>query len=105
MVNGQLTCLGTIQHLKSKFSHGYTIQFKLQSNTIKEFSSFLQCQFSDSIQITETTQSTGLARIETTKPTDLFRLLEYNKQRFNIETYTISQTTLEQIFLSFQKTV
>ncbi len=34
-------------------------------------------------------------------PTELFQLLEENKERLNIETYTISQTTLEQIFLSF----
>ncbi|CAF5006060.1 unnamed protein product, partial [Rotaria sp. Silwood1] len=28
MFNGQLACLGTIQHLKSKFSQGYTIEIK-----------------------------------------------------------------------------
>ncbi|CAF4053914.1 unnamed protein product, partial [Adineta steineri] len=36
-------------------------------------------------------------------PADLFELLEQNKQNLNIETYTITQTTLEQIFLSFGK--
>ena len=31
MVHGQLACLGTIQHLKSKFGQGYTIEIKVRS--------------------------------------------------------------------------
>ncbi|CAF4517350.1 unnamed protein product [Rotaria sp. Silwood2] len=31
MVKGQLACLGTIQHLKSKFGQGYTIEIKVRS--------------------------------------------------------------------------
>ena len=31
----------------------------------------------------------------------LFSLIETNKESLNIETYLLSQTTLEQIFLSF----
>lgn len=32
MVNGQLKCLGSPQHLKSKFGHGYTLVAKLAPN-------------------------------------------------------------------------
>ncbi|CAF3842525.1 unnamed protein product [Rotaria sp. Silwood1] len=70
MFNGQLACLGTIQHLKSKFSQAY---------------------------------STGSFQIKQRTPADLFELLEQHKQNLNIEKYTISQTTLEQIFLSIGK--
>ncbi|CAF4189869.1 unnamed protein product, partial [Rotaria sordida] len=31
MFNDQLACLGTIQHLKSKFGQGYTIEIKVRS--------------------------------------------------------------------------
>lgn len=33
----------------------------------------------------------------------MFGLMEEAKQKFNIEDYSLSQTTLEQVFLSFAK--
>lgn len=33
----------------------------------------------------------------------IFRLIESNKEALNIETYSLSQTTLEQVFLSFAR--
>lgn len=32
MVNGELQCLGGVQHLKSKFAQGYTLAVKLKSH-------------------------------------------------------------------------
>lgn len=32
MVNGQLQCIGGVQHLKSKFAQGYTLSLKLKQN-------------------------------------------------------------------------
>ncbi|CAF3573418.1 unnamed protein product [Rotaria sp. Silwood1] len=112
MVHGQLACLGTIQHLKSKFGQGYTIEIKVRSTdndinaiTIQNVQSFLLSQEQYHVEVKETTQSTGLFQIVGSTPAELFQLLEENKQRLNIETYTISQTTLEQIFLSFGKRI
>ena len=31
MVNGQFKCIGSIQHLKSRFGQGYTIMMKISS--------------------------------------------------------------------------
>ncbi|CAF4070781.1 unnamed protein product, partial [Rotaria sordida] len=112
MVQGQLICLGTIQHLKSKFGQGYTIEIKVRSisddtniTPIHNVQSFLLSQKQYHVEIKETTNSTGLFQISQTTPAELFQLIEENKQRLNIETYTISQTTLEQIFLSFGKEI
>ena len=112
MVHGQLACLGTIQHLKSKFGQGYTIEIKVRtipgdtnSTVMQNVQSFLSSQKQHGIETKETTHSTGVFQIERSTPAELFQLLEENKQRLNIETYTISQTTLEQIFLSFGKHV
>jgi ABC-type multidrug transport system ATPase subunit len=112
MVHGQLACLGTIQHLKSKFGQGYTIEIKVRStpndtNTtaIQHVQTFLSSQEQYRVETKETTHSTGLFQIEQSTPAELFQLLEENKERLNIETYTISQTTLEQIFLSFGKEI
>ncbi|CAF3759468.1 unnamed protein product [Rotaria sp. Silwood1] len=112
MVKGQLACLGTIQHLKSKFGQGYTIEIKVRSISddtniapIHNVQSFLLSQKQYHVEIKETTNSTGLFHISQTTPAELFQLIEENKQQLNIETYTISQTTLEQIFLSFGKEI
>ncbi|CAF4589424.1 unnamed protein product [Rotaria sp. Silwood1] len=112
MFNGQLACLGTIQHLKSKFGQGYTIEIKVRTTsddinttTIQNVQSFLLLQRQLNVEIREITYSTGIFQVKQSTPADLFELLEQNKQHLNIETYTISQTTLEQIFLSFGKQV
>ena len=110
MVNGQLACLGTIQHLKSKFGEGYMVEIKVRStpgdfigNTIQNVQGFLLSQAQFSVEVREITHSTGSFQIRKGTPADLFQLLEQNKHQLNIETYTISQTTLEQIFLSLGK--
>ena len=107
MVNGQLACLGTIQHLKSKFGQGYTVEVKIPPNStaLQRIQSFLLSQNQFHVEIKETTHSTGLFQIEGSTPAELFQLLEEHKEELNIETYTISQTTLEQIFLSFGKQI
>ncbi|CAF3666934.1 unnamed protein product [Rotaria sp. Silwood1] len=112
MFNGQLACLGTIQHLKSKFSQGYTIDIKVRSThndtnmtTIQNVQSFLLSQTQLNVETREIAHSTGSFQIKRSTPADLFELLEQHKQNLNIETYTISQTTLEQIFLSIAQHV
>lgn len=112
MFNGQLVCLGTIQHLKSKFGQGYTIEIKVRSpsndvngTTIQNVQSFLLSQSQLIVETREMSHSTGSFQVRQGTPADLFQLLEQNKQRLSIETYTISQTTLEQIFLSFGKQI
>ncbi|UJR37764.1 hypothetical protein I4U23_030457 [Adineta vaga] len=110
MYHGQLACLGTIQHLKSKFGAGYTISIKVRSNSgdvqgqaIENVQAFLLSKTEFCIQMMEKTHSTVTFQARQGTPADLFELLEQNKQHLNLETYTISQTTLEQIFLSFGK--
>lgn len=98
MKQGQLACLGTIQHLKSKFGHGYTIEVKVSQSSMSLVESFFHSQ---DVDVKETTDSTGIFQSRDGTPAELFQLLEENKQRLKIETYSISQTTLEQIFLSF----
>lgn len=37
MVNGEFQCLGSVQHLKNKFSKGYTLTIKLKQNISENF--------------------------------------------------------------------
>jgi hypothetical protein len=52
-------------------------------------------------QITTEGMSDQNARIQSIA--ELFSLLESNKESLKLETYSLSQTTLEQVFLSFAK--
>ena len=36
MVNGQLKCIGSIQHLKSRYGQGYTLMMKIGSSNPKQ---------------------------------------------------------------------
>ncbi|CAF2932652.1 unnamed protein product [Rotaria sp. Silwood2] len=65
MYNDQLACLGTIQHLKSKFSQGYTIDIKVRSTpngtsmaTIQNVQSFLLSQSQLHVETREIAHST-----------------------------------------------
>ncbi|KAJ8385274.1 hypothetical protein AAFF_G00191510 [Aldrovandia affinis] len=106
MVNGRFRCLGSVQHLKNRFGDGYTIilrvagpdpnlepvmkfiESELQGSTLKErHRNMLQYQLPSSL--------TSLARI--------FSILAKNKDHLRIEDYSVSQTTLDQVFVNFAK--
>ncbi|XP_076023384.1 phospholipid-transporting ATPase ABCA1-like isoform X2 [Genypterus blacodes] len=106
MVNGRFRCLGSVQHLKNRFGDGYTIilrvagpdpdlqpvtefiERELPGSTLKEkHRNMLQYQLPSSL--------TSLARI--------FSMLSKNKEALRIEDYSVSQTTLDQVFVNFAK--
>ena len=115
MVNGQFKCFGSVQQLKNKFGKGYTLILKCQSYCSDEqiliveqfvlqnirFSKLKDKQQETLFYQIEFDQIENRNEIQTIA--ELFSLIESNKERLNIETYSLSQTTLEQVFLSFAK--
>ncbi|XP_051809988.1 LOW QUALITY PROTEIN: phospholipid-transporting ATPase ABCA1b [Acanthochromis polyacanthus] len=106
MVNGRFRCLGSVQHLKNRFGDGYTIilrvtghdpdllpvmkfiESELSGSTLKEkHRNMLQYQLPSSL--------TSLAHI--------FSILAQNKDTLCIEDYSVTQTTLDQVFVNFAK--
>ncbi|KAK2890893.1 hypothetical protein Q8A67_013536 [Cirrhinus molitorella] len=106
MVNGRFRCLGSVQHLKNRFGDGYTIilrvagpdpdlqpvmkfiEMELPGSTLREkHRNMLQYQLPSSL--------TSLAHI--------FSILAKNKEFLRIEDYSVSQTTLDQVFVNFAK--
>ncbi|CAF0751595.1 unnamed protein product [Didymodactylos carnosus] len=107
MVKGQLQCLGNIQHLKAKFGKGYTIDVKLKvdkdnddDQRLEDLYNYLNSNVP--IELLHQTNNTGLFQSESS-PALLFHLIEHAKAQYDIETYAVQQTTLEQIFLSFEE--
>ncbi|XP_025778776.1 ATP-binding cassette sub-family A member 13 [Puma concolor] len=104
MVNGSFRCLGSPQHLKSRFGDGYTVKIWLCKETSPHsvVSDCLKLHF-PGIQFKG--QRLNLLEYHVPKQweclADLFRVLEGNKTFLNIQRYSINQTTLEQVFINF----
>ncbi|CAF2062271.1 unnamed protein product [Rotaria magnacalcarata] len=107
MVNGKFKCLGSIQHLKSKFGEGYTIMTKLKEfnqTRVDEFYSVIKNSFANS-ELKEAYEGFVHIHIDQVNVSlaQLFRIIESCKETHSIENYTVSQTTLEQVFLNFAR--
>ncbi|XP_076150268.1 phospholipid-transporting ATPase ABCA1a isoform X1 [Alosa pseudoharengus] len=106
MVNGRFRCLGSVQHLKNRFGDGYTIILRVAGpnpdlGTVMEFierelpGSTLKEKHRNMLQYQLSSSLTSLARI--------FSLLSNHKAALRIEDYSVSQTTLDQVFVNFAK--
>ena len=111
MVNGQFKCLGSTQHLKNKFGEGYTLMAKIREREdidvfekTEALKKFIEKTFPGSVlkdahfgyvhyQISNANVSWS----------QLFGTIERAREEYYIEDYSVSQTTLEQVFLNFAK--
>ncbi|XP_033096938.1 ATP-binding cassette sub-family A member 2-like isoform X2 [Anneissia japonica] len=106
LVNGRFKCLGSIQHLKNKFGGGYTVSIRVkgpQPNTapVKQF--FLN-EFSDAELKDEHHNMLQYGiMLSNTSLSELFSRLESMKGVLQIEDYSVSQTTLDNVFINFAK--
>ncbi|XP_068594222.1 retinal-specific phospholipid-transporting ATPase ABCA4-like [Cebidichthys violaceus] len=108
MVNGTFKCLGTIQHLKYKFGDGYVVTMKIKaakaglSPDLEPVESFIESSFPSCVQ-REKHYNTLQYEIASSSLARIFQLVVANKERLSIEDYSVSQTTLDQVFVNFAK--
>uniref|UniRef100_A0A8C3DPR9 P-type phospholipid transporter n=1 Tax=Corvus moneduloides TaxID=1196302 RepID=A0A8C3DPR9_CORMO len=108
MVQGTFKCLGTIQELKYKFGDGYIVTLKIKSprsglppdTTPAE--QFIHLNFPGSLQ-REKHYNMLQYQICSSSLAKIFRLIISNKENLHIEEYSVSQTTLDQVFVNFAK--
>lgn len=109
MVNGKLKCLGSTQHLKNKFARGFELKIKVkqdaqQMSNVTEIKDFVQRTFTGAVLVEE---FQGLLSYNVSashvKWSRLFGIMESAKTDFQIEDYSVNQTSLEQVVLSFLK--
>lgn len=102
MSNGQLLCLGTSQHLKSKYLDGYTIDLVCQpDNRVEDLlqtalpllGAELVEQHGRFVRLSIANMSSSIG-LGTT-----FERLEAMKQEGWLENYSVSQCSLEQVFI------
>ena len=121
MVKGKMLCLGSVQHLKSKFLDGYTIDVHCE-NTSKDATTE-QASADDSSQVDQTVNrilndtlpGATLAerhgrylRFDLSSASSLglgttFRRMQDLKNNSTVANYSISQCSLEQVFLKLVK--
>ncbi|XP_031720819.1 retinal-specific phospholipid-transporting ATPase ABCA4-like isoform X1 [Anarrhichthys ocellatus] len=108
MVNGNFKCLGTIQNLKYKFGDGYVVTMKIKaakaglSPDLEPVESFIESSFPSCVQ-REKHYNTLQYEIASSSLARIFQLVVANKERLSIEDYSVSQTTLDQVFVNFAK--
>ncbi|XP_035527331.1 retinal-specific phospholipid-transporting ATPase ABCA4-like isoform X2 [Morone saxatilis] len=108
MVNGTFKCLGTIQHLKYKFGDGYVVTMKIKaakpglSPDLEPAEGFMESSFPGCVQ-RERHYNTLQYEIASSSLARIFQLVVANKERLSIEDYSVSQTTLDQVFVNFAK--
>ncbi|KAK3089434.1 hypothetical protein FSP39_003578, partial [Pinctada imbricata] len=106
MVNGELKCLGTSQLLKQKYGDGYTVTLytyglsTIKHDIIEMFNVCFpgsQCTIhhQEVLQVNIPNSKTSVAQI--------IKVLEDHKERCNIQHYSVSQTTLMNVFLNFAR--
>lgn len=109
MVNGQFYCLGPLQHLKNKFSQGYTLIVKCKSgvdrdNDVIKIKNYITDNFNDSRLIESYLGISTFYINDVGLPWwKIFDIMEEARKQFPIEDYSVAQTTLEQVFLQFTR--
>ncbi|XP_075215102.1 phospholipid-transporting ATPase ABCA3-like [Lycorma delicatula] len=111
MVQGQMKCIGNIQHLKQKYGQGFTIMIKLYSaehndNVLDRLKDDIQSTFAPDCTMKD--EHKGLLHYHISDPSKpwsvLFQTMNIIKSRHSlVEDFVISETTLEQVFISFAK--
>lgn len=110
MTAGQLRCLGSIQHLRNKYGHGYSLCIKLRSCYLHDEGYLVRlqnaiCQSLPSAIIKDVHQTVMDYHIGDTTIgwANLFNIMDSIKEKFNLENYFIGDTTLEEIFVGFAR--
>ncbi|XP_037665432.1 ATP-binding cassette sub-family A member 9 isoform X2 [Choloepus didactylus] len=106
VVSGRLRCMGSIQHLKSKFGKDYLLEMKVKTPERGELlhAEILRLFPQAARQGRYSSLMVYKLPVEDVRPlSQAFFKLERVKQSFNLEEYSLSQTTLEQVFLELSK--
>ncbi|GFR23039.1 ATP-binding cassette sub-family A member 17 [Trichonephila clavata] len=110
MVNGHFRCLGSVQQLKSRYGQGYTVIIKMKrehwdnQNVLNDIKRYVQSNLTAAC-LKDAHQ--GMLQYHVGDPfitlSYLFKFMADMKYEFNLEDYLISDTSLEQIFLTFAR--
>lgn len=105
MVNGRFRCLGSAQHLKSRFGAGHTLTLRVPPDQPEPAIAFIVTTFPDA-ELREVHGSRLRFQLPPgggCKLARVFRELAAQGKAHGVEDFSVSQTTLEEVFLYFSK--
>uniref|UniRef100_A0A8D0GSN9 ATP binding cassette subfamily A member 12 n=1 Tax=Sphenodon punctatus TaxID=8508 RepID=A0A8D0GSN9_SPHPU len=106
MVNGSFQCIGSLQHIKSRFGRGFTVKMHMKNNkfSIYALTQFMQLHFPNTcLKDHQLNMAEYHVPVSAGGVANIFDLLETNKIAFKIRHFSVSQTTLEGVFINFAK--
>lgn len=121
LVNGAMKCIGPSQHLKSRFGRGFQVDISTASNDSANARAFLLQHFPEAEKLEDYAgkmkykilhkkgqgaggaSSPGLGDKAAWRLKDIFALIERHKESVGISEYSVSQTSLEQVFIQFAR--
>jgi ATP-binding cassette subfamily A (ABC1) protein 3 len=111
MVSGRLRCLGTASQLKSRYGNGWQLDINLPGREYNDsFVELLQNTYNREATLIERHDQSQKWRIPKNLSdgkhvaiSDVFRFIEQMKAKMPIQEYSVSETTLEQIFIHFAR--
>eukprot|EP00457_Paulinella_chromatophora_P000735 gb/GEZN01000735.1/.p1 GENE.gb/GEZN01000735.1/~~gb/GEZN01000735.1/.p1 ORF type:complete len:1181 (-),score=199.45 gb/GEZN01000735.1/:231-3473(-) len=103
MVGGRLRCLGSSQHLKSRYSDGYQVDVNTSEDKVQLVDSFLCSSFPGAKLVEAHGGSLKYSVAKVFSLGAMFRLVESKKQELGLANYSIAEMSLEQIFILFAK--
>ncbi|XP_035533108.1 ATP-binding cassette sub-family A member 12 [Morone saxatilis] len=104
MVKGQFRCLGSLQHIKNRFGSGFTVKMYLAeaSTDTEAITGFMQRRFpSTYLKDQHSTMVEYHVPVAPGGVADIFDQLESNKNALQIKHFSVSQTTLDEVFINF----
>jgi ABC-type multidrug transport system ATPase subunit len=101
MVSGALQCLGSVQHLKSRYGQGYLMEINAKEISVPKVKAFVEKSYPGS-----SLDEAHAGRLKYRLPqqglslSSVFSSMEAQKNQLDIVDYSISQCSLESIFIS-----
>ncbi|XP_065310534.1 phospholipid-transporting ATPase ABCA3-like isoform X3 [Dermacentor albipictus] len=106
MVEGEMVCLGTLQHIKDRFGKGYKLLFTLEEDTWDAVEKLTKGVLNSlpAITVVDVRRRVLEFRMEGKLPwSTLFHKLAVLEREFPFEHVLVSDNTLEQIFIEFAR--
>lgn len=104
MVNGRFQCLGSIQHLKNRFGDGYVLSIRMPGHN-PDMVPVMKYVFEHFPQAVLKEKHFNILHyqlgVKENFLSKIFLSMENAKSLLNIEDYSVSQTTLDQVFINF----
>lgn len=106
MVNGQFKCLGSVQHLKNKYSQGFVLTMKMsrdEDELKNQIEARVKAEFGESTVLKEKYMDILTFHITQAnmKWSTMFEVMARMKEEMDIAEYSLNQMSLEQVFMMF----